>query len=168
LNHQEAEIMKTDAFENVRDQIGACGIWCGSCVAGNGALRELTKKYEQVIKAYGLQEWGPKEFDFREFMRGLTSIQTMPLCQGCRKGDGKPNCEFRPCTQNKGIEDCSQCDRPSVCEHSQALEKMQTGALSAGLLVKTEKADPKKLITEWTSELKGKWPHSILFISDEE
>ena len=33
-------------LENVKDQIGYCGIWCGSCIVGNGALRELTRKYE--------------------------------------------------------------------------------------------------------------------------
>ncbi len=65
--------MTDKRFENVKDQIGFCGIWCGSCVVGNGALRELTKRYEQVIQAYGLQEWGPKDFDFKEFKKALSS-----------------------------------------------------------------------------------------------
>ena len=72
--------MKVKPFENVKDQIGYCGIWCGSCVVGNGTLRELTKRYEEIIKSYGLEHWAPKDFDFKEFMKGLASIETMPLC----------------------------------------------------------------------------------------
>jgi hypothetical protein len=161
-------ILSADSFENVKDQIGYCGIWCGSCVVGNGALREVTKNYEQMIKAYGLQEWGPKEIDFKEFMSALDSIQSLPLCHGCRKGDGKPNCEFRTCATKKGTEDCSHCDQTETCKNSEALEKMRTGALSAGLMVKTEKGDRKKIIQKWTAQLKSKWPHAILFMSEEE
>ena len=98
--------MQTKHFENVRNQIGFCGIWCGSCVVGNGALRELTKRYEKLIKDYGLEEWAPKDFDFKEFSKGLKSIQTLPLCEGCLKGGGRPNCEIRTCAQNKSIDGC--------------------------------------------------------------
>jgi hypothetical protein len=153
-------------FENVKDQIGFCGIWCGSCVVGNGALRELTKKYEQVIEAYGLQEWGPKEFDFKEFMKGLSSIQAIPLCQGCLKGDGKPNCEIRTCASRQKINDCSECNQPATCHNAESLQKMRTGALRGGLLVKTETVDRRKLIEKWITELKAKWPSSILFLPD--
>jgi flavodoxin len=159
--------MNAEAFENVKNQIGFCGIWCGSCVVGNGALRELTKRYEEVIKGYGVKEWGPKDFDFEEFMKGLASIQAMPLCQGCLKGDGRPNCEMRICASNKKINDCSECDQPEDCKNAENLEKMRTGALSAGLLVKTEDIDREKLIEKWTAELKNMWPSSILFLPDE-
>jgi hypothetical protein len=153
-------------FENVKDQIGFCGIWCGSCVVGNGALRELTQKYEEVIQAYGLQEWGPKDFDFKEFTKGLSSIQSMPLCQGCLKGDGKPNCEIRRCASKKKITDCTECDQPEACKHAEILEKMRTGALRANLLVKIENVDRRKLIKRWIAELQTKWPSSILFLPD--
>jgi hypothetical protein len=159
--------LEPEFFENVKDQIGFCGVWCGSCVAGNGALRELTRRYDDIIKAYGLQEWGPKEFNFKEFKKGLRSIREMPLCEGCQKGDGKPNCEIRACASSKGINDCSQCDQSSDCKHSEALQKMREGALGAGLLVKTEDIDRRRLIMKWTRELRGKWPHSILFMPDE-
>ena len=95
--------MKSESFENVKNQIGFCGIWCGSCVAGNGTLRELTKRYADIIKRYGLEGWAPKDFDFKEFLKGLASMQAMPLCQGCLKGDGRPNCEMRVCASNKNI-----------------------------------------------------------------
>jgi hypothetical protein len=159
--------MKAESFENVKNQIGYCGIWCGSCVVGNGVLRELTRRYEEIIERYGMKEWGPKEFDFKEFAKGLTSIQNMPLCQGCQKGDGRPNCEMRICALKKKLKDCSECDQPEACQNLEILQKMRTGALGAGLLVKTENIDRRKLLKKWTTELKDKWPHSILFIPDE-
>jgi len=125
-------------------------------------LRELTKKYEEIVKRYGLEEWAPKDFDFKEFAKGLASIQAMPLCQGCLKGDGRSNCEMRACASNKKINDCSQCDQPTNCKNLETLQKMRTGALQAGLLVKTEDVDRQGLIEKWISELKSKWPTCIL------
>ena len=156
--------MGTEAFENVKNQIGFCGIWCGSCVVGNGTLRELTKKYETIIKNYDLEEWAPKDFEFKEFAKGLTSIQTVPLCPGCLKGGGRDNCEMKACASNRGINDCSECDQPEACKNLEILQKMCTGAQNAGLSVKTENADSQELIEKWTAELKSKWPCCILFL----
>jgi len=161
----EPFILKAKPFENVKNQIGFCGIWCGSCVVGNGALRELTKRYEEVIKNYGLEEWAPKDFDFKEFKKGLASIQALPLCRGCLEGDGKPNCEIRTCASNKNITDCSKCDQPTACKNSEMLRKMRTGASSAGLFVKTKNVDRQELIKKWTTELKSKWPCCILIFA---
>jgi hypothetical protein len=46
--------VKAGAYENVRAQIGYCGIWCGSCVVGNGALQELARQLESVLTAYAV------------------------------------------------------------------------------------------------------------------
>jgi hypothetical protein len=45
-----------EALENVKGQIGACGIWCGSCAVGNGALQELSRRYGELLKGHGLDE----------------------------------------------------------------------------------------------------------------
>ena len=148
--------MEDKPFENVKNQIGFCGIWCGSCVVGNGALRELTKRYEEIIERYGLEEWAPKDFDFEEFRKGLASIQSLPLCRGCLKGDGRQNCEMRACASNKNITDCTECDQQTACENLETLQKMRTGASHAGLFVKTENVDRQELIEKWTAELKNK------------
>lgn len=158
--------MGDGAFESVKGQIGYCGIWCGSCVVGNGALRELTRRYEELIKAYGLEEWAPKNFDFGEFKKGLASIQAMPLCVGCRRGGGRDSCEIRACA-SKRLEDCSECGMPDNCESLELLMKMRSGAVEAGLMVKDENIDQGKLIERWTLELRGKWPSNILFKSGE-
>jgi hypothetical protein len=31
-------------------------IWCDSCVIGNGALKELTKRYGHMISGYGIDK----------------------------------------------------------------------------------------------------------------
>ncbi|MGD8505554.1 MAG: DUF3795 domain-containing protein [Candidatus Bathyarchaeota archaeon] len=156
--------MKLKPFENVKNQIGYCGIWCGSCVVGNGTLIELTKRYEKVIKGYGLEEWAPKDFDFKEFSKGLASIQGVPLCQGCQKGDGRTDCGIRACASSKSIIDCSQCDQPEACKNLEILQKMRSGARGAGLMVKTENVDRQELLAKWAAELKGKWPCCVLFL----
>jgi hypothetical protein len=150
-------------FNNVKDQIGCCGIWCGSCVAGNGVLQELTKRYDKIIKDYGLEQWAPKDFDFKEFAKGLESIQDMPSCPGCQKGGGRDDCEIRACVSGKNLADCSECDSPDKCENMELLETMQKGALKAGLMVKTENIDRNELLKKWIEQLKNAWPSSVLF-----
>lgn len=157
--------LSAKAFDNVRNQIGFCGIYCGSCVVGNGTLRELTKRYQEIIQTYGLKEWAPKNFDFQEFAKGLKSIQAMPLCQGCSEGGGRDNCEMRACASNKKIDDCSECDQPEACKNVEILQHMRNGARDAGLFVKTKKVNRERLIEKWTEELKHKWPSCISLCS---
>lgn len=159
--------MITEAFENVKRQIGYCGIWCGSCVVGNGTLRELSKRYEEVIRAYGLDHWGPESFDFDRFVDGLESIQGIPLCPGCLMGGGREDCELRTCALNKGLDGCKKCCDIAACQHVETLEHMRSGALRAGLFVNTEDVDIQWLIDKWTTDLKAKWPSCILFESDQ-
>ena len=154
---------KRKHFDAVKEQIGCCGIWCGSCVAGNGVLQELTKRYKKVITDYDLEQWAPKDFDFMEFAKGLESIQNMALCPGCLKGGGREGCEIRACARGKDLTDCSECDRPDECENIELLGTMQQGALKAGLMVKTENIGRNELLEKWTEQLKKAWPSSILF-----
>jgi hypothetical protein len=156
--------MKLKAFENVKNQIGYCGIWCGSCVVANGILKELTKKYEEIIKGYGLKKWAPQDFDFKEFEKGLFSIQNIALCPGCLKGGGRENCEIRACATEKNISECIECQQPGECKNLELLNKMRTGSRQAGLMVKTEKSGREKLIEKWMDEIKNKFPYFILFL----
>ena len=156
----------TRGLDNVKDQIGCCGIWCGSCVVGNGVLKLLTERYEGMITAYGLKEWAPGDFDYEEFSKGLASIRAVPLCSGCLRGGGRPDCEMRSCASRKKVPDCSECAERPGCQHDALLEKMRSGAVAAGLFVKSGSADAGELIDEWTVELKRKWPSITLFMND--
>jgi len=157
--------LKAKAFENVKNQIGYCGLWCGSCVVGNGTLKELTERYEHIISGYGVDKWGAKDFDGKEFMKGLASIQALPICQGCLKGGGNDECKIRPCASNRKVSDCIECSELKTCKNLEALQKVRRGALRVGMLAKTDKGQ-QQLIQKWTAELKNKWPSNTLFLHD--
>jgi len=129
-------------------------------------LKELTKRYEHIISGYGVDEWGAKDFDSKEFLKGLASIQTLPICQGCLKGGGNDECKIRPCASNKKISDCNECNELKTCKNLEALQKVRTGALRVGILVKTgnDKADRQQLIRKWTAEIKNKFPNCVIDI----
>lgn len=152
--------MSINAFENVREQIGFCGIWCGSCPAGNGAILELTRRYEEIVKKYNLEKWAPKEFDFKEFMKGLTCIQATSLCPGCRNGGGNPMCKIRICALEKGVFNCSQCNQLVSCSNFEQLERENPKIKEN--LQKIKNMGQKETIEHWFNELKVKWPHCIL------
>ena len=151
---------------NVKDQIGYCGIWCGSCAVGNGALAELTSRYEKTLAAYGLREWVPGDFDHPGFSRALDTIRSFSTCPGCVRGGGRDNCEIRTCALEKGLSTCGGCSAGPACEPKELLGKMRSGATAAGLFVKTGMEDPGRAIARWESEMQRKWPSSILFIKD--
>jgi len=146
----------------VKNQIGYCGLWCGSCIVGNGTLRELTRRYEGLIKGYGINEWGAKDFDSEEFMKGLLSIQNLPICAGCLRGGGNDECKMRPCASKKKISECSECDNPMACRNSEALEKVRTGALAVGMVAKTRKGSQSRLVERWTADIKDKFPFCVV------
>jgi len=158
--------VQSEPFENVKNQIGFCGLWCGSCAVGNGTLKELTKRYEHIIKGYGVTTWGAKDFDSKEFLKGLESIRELPTCKGCLKGDGNEECKIRPCAKNKKIPDCNECNEPTTCKNPNELKNVRTGALQVGMTLKTDKdkEDRQQLIKKWTAEIKNKFPSCIVDI----
>ena len=158
--------MDMEDLQNVRHQIGSCGAWCGSCVVGNGVLKHLTKKYQEMTDAYGLQEWGPKDFDYGEFAKGLQSIQAMPSCPGCLKGGGRENCEIRACAAAKGFRECTECGAGDHCSHREVLDYMRSGALAAGVLFRAGAPAGDDPIEEWVTQVASRWPCSILFEDD--
>jgi len=162
--------MKARAFENVKNQIGFCGIWCGSCMVGNGALKELTKRYEHIIRGYGVDEWGAKDFDGKELMKGLASIGNLPVCSGCLKGGGNDECKIRPCASNRKVSDCIECSGLKTCKNHEPLQKVRTGAQRVGMLAKHEndKTERRQLVRKWTVELASRWPCCILFTKHEQ
>jgi len=158
--------MEAKAFENVKNQIGYCAIWCGSCIVGNGTLKELTKKYAYIVNGYGIDKWGASDqgFNGEEFMKSLKAIQNIPICRGCQKGGGAQNCKIRACAQSKKLADCTQCKEFMTCENREALDHVRTGALKVGMMAKTEKdnASQQQLIKKWIAEISEKFPNCII------
>ena len=152
--------MDTKPFDNVENQIGFCGIWCGSCPAGNGSVVELTRRYEETVKKNRMEKWAPKDFDFKEFMKGLSSLQKVPLCKGCLKGGGNPTCKIRACAKEKNLFNCSQCELLVSCENFEMLEKSHPKIKQD--LLKTKSIDQRELLKKWRTELKRKFPHCLI------
>lgn len=150
---KRAAVKKKGAFENVKDQIGRCGIYCGSCAIGNGTLRELARRLERVYRSYGVNHWGPKDYDIENFLSGLTSIQGIPLCQGCLKGGGKEDCELKWCVRARKLNHCTECSLFAKCEHAELLEHMHTGSRAAGMLVMKKGEDRHNVLRKWIKEM---------------
>jgi hypothetical protein len=123
-------------------------------------LKELTKRYEHLVEGYGIDEWGAKNFDGKEFMKGLASIQALPICQGCQKGGGNEVCKIRPCAYKNKLPDCIECDKMKSCKNREALKKVREGALGVGMLAKAEDdhSNHQQLIKKWAAEIKTKCP----------
>jgi len=131
---------------------------------GNGTLEELTKRYEQLIRGYGVNKWGAKDFDSEEFMKGLASTQNLPVRVGCLKGGGNDECNIRSCASKKGISDCSECKEPETCKNVEELRKVRSRALAAGMLLKAGKGGQAELIKKWTAEIRNKFPNCVVEI----
>ena len=156
---------KAEAFENVKNQVGYCGIWCGSCIVGNGTLREVTKKYRELIDTYDLKDWCPKDFDFGQIYKGLESIQKMDLCVGCLHGGGRENCEMKVCAKAKKLDNCTLCPEFEQCDNAEPLKHMRSGALAAGLDVLSKDQNKNEFVEQSSEELRNRWPCCILFMN---
>ena len=150
-------------FENVREQIGACGLWCGSCAVGNGTPRELGKRYADLVAAFHLDDWGLQDYDYTEFAKGLNSIQGVAVCPGCLHGGGRDDCELRSCGASKSITTCHDCPAPPACEHAELLQRMRDGAAGAGMYVDDGKAPRAEQMERWMREAQRRWPMCIIF-----
>jgi hypothetical protein len=133
-------------FENVRDQMGPCGLWCGSCAYGNGTISGTAAALGKLIKDYGIEEWGPSGIDYAGLHKGLSSVSAIRPCQGCLKGGGRTGCEMRACASKSGLAECAACREVGKCEHTAILKHMRNGALKVGMVVKEEVGSRQKFI----------------------
>jgi hypothetical protein len=155
--------MDRSAMDNVFDQMGFCGIWCGSCAVGTSALMGLAAQYRQMCESHGLGLWGAEDFDYAEFLKALDSISHLPACRGCLQGGGRSDCEMRACATSRAIRACSFCSEPDSCEHKAALSQMREGGKKAGLLVAETSSDHDIPAERRAAELKSQWWWRALF-----
>lgn len=136
-------------------------------MVGNGTLRELTKRYRELVKGHGVDEWGLKDqgMDGEGFINALIAIENIALCPGCLKGGGNEACPMRPCAREKGVSDCIECREKAGCRNLDPLERVRTGAAKAGMLMKGERGQPD---TEaWEAEVRKRFPHCMIWMGDE-
>lgn len=158
--------MSREALDNVFDQVGYCGIWCGSCAVGAGALMRIAEMYRDLAESHGLGHWGAAGFDYAEFLKGLDAIAALEVCPGCLKGGGRDDCELRSCASSRGLRGCVACGDRDECPQGVTLAHMRSGAARAGLFVAESPADHDLPEDARRRELTSLWWWRALFDED--
>lgn len=112
--------MIEEAFDNVKGQMGPCGIACGLCDLGNGTVAEAAKKTKDYLRNYEVSQWAPlvpggSEIDFDQLFKSLDWVSASVGCFGCEKGGGPPDCAIRKCAGERGYGICSECPDLEGC-----------------------------------------------------
>jgi hypothetical protein len=157
--------MDRSHFDNVKGQIGHCGLWCGSCIVGNGLLAEMTSQYEREACGHGVHKWVLKEKG-KEFVDALDTIKKVPICPGCLKGGGDDTCQMRECTRQRGLVHCDECDTGKECPHSKAIEYMREAGKAAGMLAATNRQERSILLSDEHNSYFDEYPGFLLARSD--
>jgi len=155
-----------EAYENVKDQVGGCGIWCGSCAVGNGSIRAVTEGLGKVLAAHGLEHWAPPELDVAALNSGLKTVGDVAACGGCRQGGGREDCPLRVCSVERNQATCASCPEFGACGNDELLEMMRDGARRAGLFVLDPGVDSEEALAAWREALPGTWPSAVLFLEE--
>jgi hypothetical protein len=113
-----------------------CGLYCGYCGRWreNAVIARLATELAELVDSHGYQHWMPdavKEFDYGEFRRALgffSKKDSWLIChKGCKRGDGRPDCEVRDCCRERGLDLCFEC-KEFPCERVKGNERMVEGA----------------------------------------
>jgi hypothetical protein len=105
---------------DVKNQVGPCGITCGTCFLGNGSVANSAKTTIDYINMIGIKEWAPlvpegKGLNWDETEKTLNWMTKYAYCTGCEKGGGPPDCAIRMCANEKGYELCNMCNELDDC-----------------------------------------------------
>ena len=125
----------TEPSNPTQSQLAPCGILCGSCPLGSGAVAESAGQTRKHISDCQIPMWSPfvpggEAMDWAAVDRALDWMTTYARCAGCRSGGGPPDCAIRICAREKGYELCSSCADLENCgrfgwlgEHGQEVKK---------------------------------------------
>jgi len=155
------------AFENVRNQIGCCGLWCGSCAVGNGSVARVARGLRDLLTAYDVPNWGTLDLSWESFLDAVTSLEGTISCVGCRKGGGRGNCEIRACADGRGVTHCTDCSSFGVCTQQPIVEHMRCGAARVGMVMLSPGDAPAAMIETWSQIVTRRWPTCLLFADSE-
>lgn len=140
------------ALERVREQIGFCGIWCGSCAVGNGCVGELGRSLRDLLVAYDAPSFAAIGIQWEPFLDSLGALGQAVSCPGCHMGGGRTDCEIRACARRHRRDHCTECAMfgASSCEHSTILDQMRSGAVKVGLSVLRPGENWREAMGVWT------------------
>lgn len=149
--------MLKEAFENVKDQIGPCGISCALCNLGNGTVAETASTLNDYLSFYEIPSWAPEtpggaELNFDNLRKTLGWMHTYARCFGCEQGGGPPDCAIRNCAKGKGFVLCSECPDLDSCDKFDWLGE-SAGVLKENLK-KSRGRSKLELIEEAISKIK--------------
>ncbi len=104
----------------IEDQVAPCGILCGACPLGSGAVAGSAGQTRKHIADYQIPTWAPfvpggEAIDWKAIDQGLEWMQKYTSCAGCRNGGGPPDCTIRICARERGKELCSSCGDLDGC-----------------------------------------------------
>jgi hypothetical protein len=153
--------MDRSSFDNVKGQVGHCGLWCGSCIVGNGLLAEMTSRYERVVCGHGVHKWVLKEKG-DEFVQALETIKNVDGCPGCLKGGGDDTCPMRDCTKQRGLVHCDECGAGDGCLHAKRIEYMRSAGKAAGMVSAPSGKERDRLLDEDGNPYFGEYPGIFL------
>jgi Protein of unknown function (DUF3795) len=142
---------ESPAFKNVKNQLAYCGLWCGSCLVGNGTVNDLARDCRKALTDYGVDDWGPKNVDYPKLLEGLSVLSSMEPCVGCLRGGGKTDCQVRACAKEKGVKECVECGSHKTCKNVAFINHMRKGGARVGMKVKNKKGDSTDVVAEWIS-----------------
>jgi len=103
------------------DLITYCGLYAGTCCGWheNAIDRRLAKALAKLVDANDCGLWMPqevKEFDYREFRKGLEYFGSGKLtCTQCCRSPTvqpaqNPDCKIKKCCMKRKVDLCFECD----------------------------------------------------------
>ena len=99
---------------------GACGTWCGGCLALRGEVAGRAAGLLDQVRRQGFlglaRRLHPEEADrIDAFFEVLDRIASTPACPGCGRGGGVLGCPVRACARSKGLPTCATCQQRDAC-----------------------------------------------------
>lgn len=107
-----------------------CGLCCADCIPSDEELFHLVdgldKKLTEIRFELYAEYKTPQIPEFKEYPALLPVLRRIGQlhCPTCRQGGGNPQCEIRPCVQNKELRGCWECDQHSGCGLLDRLRKV--------------------------------------------
>jgi len=116
---------------------GACGAYCGACLALRGelaaeagALLGRLRRQGVLALARRLDPGDAPRIDAA--LEVLERLARTPACPGCGRGGGVPGCPVRDCARGRELETCAGCGRLAACAAGQEEPRAGRARAAAG------------------------------------